>query len=82
MRYEAWLQYPTMTVAVQLVNGQYNCIEFGAEQALRKSLKICDSILELKFFLLSLPNSPKKEIVALVNKLNESRAKQTKSSSQ
>jgi hypothetical protein len=69
MKYESWLTYPEMSIGVQLKKGEFHCSEFGTDQKKKQSLKICDSILELKSYLLSLPNPPKKEISELISKL-------------
>ncbi|WP_027419551.1 hypothetical protein [Crocinitomix catalasitica] len=69
MKYETWLTYTNMSMAVQCIKGEYHCSEFGANQERKLNLKICTSTLELKFFLLSLPKPPKKDILALINRI-------------
>jgi hypothetical protein len=69
MKYESWLPYPKMTIAIHKMGDKYQCIEFPVNMTMRKSTKICESIMELKFFLLSIPNAPKKEVALLINSL-------------
>tara|TARA_B100000809_G_C14992260_1_gene478455 strand:+ start:585 stop:803 length:219 start_codon:yes stop_codon:yes gene_type:complete len=69
MKYETWLTYPNMSLAVELKNNEYHCCEFGVNQTKKLNIKICTSILELKFYLLSIPNPPKKQISVLIKKL-------------
>ena len=69
MKYETWLTYPEMSLAVELKNDEYHCCEFGVNQSKKLNIKVCSSVLELKFYLLSIPNPPKKEISILINKL-------------
>jgi hypothetical protein len=76
MKYETWLTYADMSIAIQIKKGEYHCSEYGSNAERKDSLKICTSILELKFFLLSLPVPPKKEILALINRLENKRSRE------
>ena len=69
MKYETWLTYPDMSLAIEFKKNAYHCSEFGINQVKKKGCKICDSIVELKFYLLSIPKPPKKEILDLISKL-------------
>ncbi|MFD1553971.1 hypothetical protein DNU06_13800 [Putridiphycobacter roseus] len=69
MKYETWLTYSNMSIAVQIKEGLYHCSQFGSNQEKKKDSKVCSSIVELKFFLLSYPNAPKKDILAFISKL-------------
>lgn len=69
MKYETWLTYPDRSIGVHLKKDEYHCCEFGNNQETKQHLKVCTSLLELKFYLLSLPKPPKKEISALITKL-------------
>ena len=75
MKYEAWLKYSDRTISIQDLNGKYRCNEYGPEETERRSFKDCESNLELKFYLLSFPNAPKKEIITLLRKLQEKKMK-------
>ncbi len=69
MRYESWLTYPEMSVAVQKIDGSYRCMEYDLNGKSRRNSKLCESVVELKFYLLSLPMPPKKEILELIKRL-------------
>ena len=71
MRYKAWLNYPQFSIAVEETNGLYRCIEFESKNMTRRSSKDCADSRELKFFLLSLPNPPKKEIAQFIDQLSD-----------
>ena len=78
MKYEAWFQYPEMIISIQDLGDKYRCSEFGLNETSRRSFKDCDSNMELKFFLLSIPNAPKKEIITLIAKLQNKKSKALK----
>lgn len=73
MRYKAWLNYSQFSIAVEETNGLYRCIEFESKNMTRKGVKDCTDVLDLKFYLLSLPNPPKKEISSLIFSLSNSK---------
>jgi len=73
MRYEAWLVYDDMALAVENKNGVFHCSGFISNQERKVNLRICYSTLELKFFLLSLKTAPKKEILLLINRLENNK---------
>lgn len=75
MKYEAWLNYGDRTISIENLNGKYRCSEFGPEETVKRSFKDCDSNLELKFFLLSFANAPKKEIIQLLKDLQKKKLK-------
>ena len=70
MKYEGWLKYPESTVTVQRVEGSYRCVEIDLKEQSGKRINDCSTTLELKFFLLSIPGSPRKEIMELIVLLN------------
>ena len=37
MKYESWLTYPDMIMAVEIKKGEYHCSEFGSNQERKKS---------------------------------------------
>ena len=76
MKYEIWLTYPNISIGVELKKDEYHCSEFEPIQGKKQNLKICTSIVELKFYLLSFPQAPKKEILGLIDRL-ESSSKET-----
>ncbi len=76
MKYDTWLNYSNMSIAVQIKEGLYHCSQFGLNQEKKKYFKICSSILELKFFLLSYPSSPKKDILTFINNLEAEKSMQ------
>lgn len=69
MKYDSWLTYPSLSVGVQIKKGEFHCSQFGSNQEKKQKVKICASTVELKFYLLSLPTPPKKEILDLIDKL-------------
>ncbi|MFT5822251.1 MAG: hypothetical protein ACI8ZM_003507 [Crocinitomix sp.] len=71
MKYDTWLTYKDMSMAIQFKKNEYHCSEFGLNQERKLSPKICTSTLELKFFLMSFPAPPKSEIMALINRLEK-----------
>jgi hypothetical protein len=71
MKFEAWLKFPEMIIGVHKVNEVFRCYFFHGEQLSRNNFRDCHSILELKFYLLSIPSAPKKEILLLISDLNK-----------
>ena len=69
MKYEAWLKYPVMIISIQDMGDKFRCNEYAIDNTVRRSFKYCESVVELKFFLLSFPNAPKKEIIPLIASL-------------
>ena len=77
MRYKTWLKFPSRSIAVEVKNGNYECIEFNEKSQERKKLKICHSPLELKFYLLSLEGVPK-EVLLYIKELGDGEQVQSK----
>ncbi|MFT4601350.1 MAG: hypothetical protein ACI857_001530 [Arenicella sp.] len=75
MKYEAWLKYSEMTIAIQDFGDKFRCNIYGENDTTRKSFKDCNDPLELKFYLLSFPSAPKKEIDVLITKLEAKKIK-------
>lgn len=74
MKYQAWIKYPEKTISIHDFDGKYRCNEYALEATTRRSFTDCDTSLELKFFLLSFPNAPKKEILNLIVNLQKKAA--------
>ena len=70
MKFEAWFKFPDMTIGVHESKGIFRCHHFHGELLSRKNSNDCHSILELKYYLLSIPNAPKKEIMLLIRRLD------------
>jgi hypothetical protein len=69
MKYKSWLTYPNLSIGVLLKKDEFHCSEFEPNQEKKQKLKICSTIVELKFYLLSFPMPPKKEILILIEQL-------------
>ena len=78
MKYQSWLNYPDMSIAVQKTHSEYRCIEYEPSGKKRQNYKSCSSILELKFYLLSLPSPPKKQVLELINALTPTTSSKSK----
>ena len=70
MKFEAWFKFPHTTIGVHKIKGTFRCHHFQGEILSRNNSNDCHSILELKYYLLSIPNAPKKEIILLIKKLD------------
>ncbi|MEX1003579.1 MAG: hypothetical protein WDZ35_15780 [Crocinitomicaceae bacterium] len=70
MKFDAWLNYPSITIAVERVDEGYRCVKFVEESIVRGGAVFCEDERELKHFLLSIPNPPKKEISELIASLS------------
>lgn len=81
MRYESWLNYPEMSIAIQKVDKEYRCTEYDTYGNSLRNTKTCSGTLELKFYLLSLPSPPKKQILGLITTLSEAEETKAKTNS-
>lgn len=69
MKFTAWIDYPTMSIAIQVNDEGFHCKKFVDHRIVRDASKTCFSIEELKAFLLTLPEPPKEEISNLMDQL-------------
>jgi len=70
MKYAAWIDYPSMSIAVQKVDSGYRCLKYVNNSIIRNTDKTFDTKDELENFLLELPSPPKEEIKTLISNLN------------
>lgn len=70
MKFKAWLVYPDMTISVQRFDGRYRCIRYKERATQRIDTRDCMNGPELKYYLLSFSNAPKREIKNLIDELD------------
>ncbi|MBD3639221.1 MAG: hypothetical protein HUJ25_17830 [Crocinitomicaceae bacterium] len=71
MKLKGWLNYPDMTISVHETGGKYRCSKYIGKASNRLNFKDCYCRLDLKYYLLSLANAPKKEITAMIGRLEQ-----------
>ena len=69
MKFSAWVDYPSMSIAIQIVDGKFKCVKYVGNRKVHSAEKICSSLDELKDFLESLPYPPKQEIEEILDSL-------------
>lgn len=65
MKYTAWIDFPTMSIAVQKTDNGFRCVKYVNGSIIRGAEKIVSDIDELKAFLITLPGSKSADIDSL-----------------
>lgn len=62
MKYSAWIDFTSFSIAISLSKDGYDCIKFVNNSIVRGAVKKCSSKEDLRYYLLGLPSPPKENI--------------------
>jgi len=82
MKLKAWLTYPEMSISVYEIEGVFRCRRYIGTISKRSHYKDCHNYLELKYYLLSIANAPKNEIISFIADLEKAKSQKDQSQKQ
>jgi hypothetical protein len=71
MKFTTWIDYPSMSIAIQEKDGTYRCVKYVNKTIVRNATKLCDNLIVLEIFLKGLPNPPLDEINSLIKSMKK-----------
>ncbi|MEZ4924320.1 MAG: hypothetical protein R2780_14195 [Crocinitomicaceae bacterium] len=69
MKFSYWIDYPSMSIAIQVDNNTFRCVKFVEKKVVRGAERIFDSVSDLEAFLSSLPYPPQEQISEVLEDL-------------
>lgn len=69
MKFSAWIDYPSFSIAIQTIEGSFRCVKFVDKKVVRGAEKTLDSKTDLEEFLITLPYPPKEQISEVLDTL-------------
>ncbi|MCH2235617.1 MAG: hypothetical protein MK078_15355 [Crocinitomicaceae bacterium] len=69
MKFDKWIEYPTMSIAVQKIENGFRCFKYVDGNIVRGASADFEHTEKLSEFLLSLPNADKVDVRSIIAQL-------------